>query len=80
MGIFIQITLSDSQLSAMVARNLVSVCPVDIFALDGEQLRVQPEEEDECTLCELCLPAAPAGVLTIHKQYKDEQLVSRGVR
>jgi NAD-dependent dihydropyrimidine dehydrogenase PreA subunit len=78
MGVFIQIDVDESRLTTEVAERLVSLCPVDIFALHGGQLMVQPEQEDECTLCELCLDVAPAGVVTIHKTYKDEQLVSRG--
>ena len=51
---------------------------MDIFQLAGEKLTVQAEQEDECTLCELCLDAAPAGAVTIRKTYKDETLASRG--
>jgi NAD-dependent dihydropyrimidine dehydrogenase PreA subunit len=45
--------------------------------VDGA-LGVVSEEEDECTLCELCLDVAPAGAITIHKLYSETQLVSRG--
>ena len=78
MGIFIKISVENSRLRGAVRRRLVSLCPVDIFALDGKQLIVRAEQEDECTLCELCLEAAPAGALAIQKLYKDERLVSRG--
>jgi NAD-dependent dihydropyrimidine dehydrogenase PreA subunit len=78
LGVFIKITLDESRLGPAAVRALSSVCPVDIFGLDGERLTVRAEAEDECTLCELCLNAAPIGALTIHKLYKNEQLVSRG--
>ena len=79
MGVFINIALDDAKLSPELARNLVPLCPVEIFALDGHRLIVRPDQEDECTLCELCLNAAPPGAITIAKSYKDEVLVSRGV-
>lgn len=78
MGIFIQIEVDQDKISAEIGQALVSICPVDIFALDQEQLLVRPEQDDECTLCELCLIAAPKGALTIRKRYKDELLASRG--
>jgi ferredoxin len=78
MGLFIQVWVAQDQISPALGRSLVALCPVDIFALDGERLRVQPEQEDECTLCELCLNAAPAGAIVIEKLYKPERLVSRG--
>lgn len=78
MGIFIQIQVDESRFTPEARCALVSLCPVDIFGLEGERLIVRPEQEDECTLCELCLDASPVGALSIHKSYKDEILVSRG--
>ena len=78
MGVFIQVQVVETQLTPDTRRELVSLCPVDIFQLAGEKLTLQAEQEDECTLCELCLDAAPAGAVTIRKTYKDETLVSRG--
>ncbi len=80
MGIFIQITLDRGRLSTTDAQLLATVCPVDIFGLEGGQLVVRPDEEDECTLCELCLKAAPAGAVMIRKLYKNEQLLSQGMK
>ena len=80
MGEFIEITLDDSALGAAEAARVAAVCPVDIFAVDGGQLVVRPEEVDECTLCELCLDAAPAGAIAIRKLYKSQVLHSRGVK
>jgi NAD-dependent dihydropyrimidine dehydrogenase PreA subunit len=76
-GVFIRIEVAEEQLPPDIARQLVSLCPVDIFALRGERFVVRPEQEDECTLCELCLDAAPVGVVSIQKLYADERLVSR---
>lgn len=78
MGIFIHIDIDQGKITPEKGQALVSICPVDIFDLDHDQLVVRPEQDDECTLCELCLVTAPTGALTIRKTYKDELLVSRG--
>ena len=78
MGIFIKIELEEDRLTQGLREQLVSVCPVDIFKLEGERVAVRPEQEDECTLCELCLDVAPAGALTIRKLYSNQTLTSRG--
>ena len=78
MGTFIQILIDDGKMDSATARALPPLCPVDIFSLQDGRLRVEPDQEDECTLCELCLAAAPAGAIAIHKAYLDEVLVSRG--
>jgi NAD-dependent dihydropyrimidine dehydrogenase PreA subunit len=77
-GKFISLKFDKNQISAEVAERLVAVCPVDIFAFEGSQLVIQPQQEDECTLCELCLDEAPASSLVIHKLYGQPPLVSRG--
>ncbi len=80
MGVFIQITIEPGQLTPETGKRLVSVCPVDIFALDGDHVMVQADEADECTLCRLCLEAAPAGTLRILKRYSGEILESYGAK
>ncbi|MCJ7624634.1 MAG: hypothetical protein MUO76_14125 [Anaerolineaceae bacterium] len=75
---FIQIELKDSSIPLKKAELLVSLCPVEIFVIKKDQIEVQEDRLDECTLCELCLDAAPAGWLSIHKTYKRDPLVSRG--
>jgi NAD-dependent dihydropyrimidine dehydrogenase PreA subunit len=75
MGIFIEISVDSDALDAATSKAVVSVCPVDIFALDGDKVIVRPDQEDECTLCRLCLERAPAGTIRIRKTYKDEVLV-----
>jgi NAD-dependent dihydropyrimidine dehydrogenase PreA subunit len=76
MGLFIRVEIDHEKLTSDMGNELVELCPVDIFALEGEQLVVVPANEDECTLCELCLKHAPAAAITIHKLYKNETLVS----
>ena len=54
-----------------VAKKLAEVCPVNIFAQkDDGTLRIVEDNLDECTLCDLCLKAAPSGSVRIVKLYK----------
>ncbi|HVP31284.1 MAG TPA: hypothetical protein VMW35_19210 [Myxococcota bacterium] len=53
-----------------LARKLAEVCPVNIFAAGDGGLRVVEENLDECTLCDLCIQAAPKGTVTIVKLYE----------
>ena len=78
MGIFIEITVDESHLDHDLKQRLVSLCPVDIFVLNADHLTVDPEQEDECTLCALCLDAAPPAAVCILKTYNGEILRSRG--
>jgi Fe-S-cluster-containing hydrogenase component 2 len=68
MNLFIHIELTPA---AQTLTSLVTLCPVNIFALRDGQVIVQDERQDECTLCELCLKAAPAGTIRIHKLYEE---------
>jgi NAD-dependent dihydropyrimidine dehydrogenase PreA subunit len=58
-----------------VAAKLAEVCPVDIFAAgpDGG-VEIVEENLDECVLCRLCIDAAPAGTIKVHKLYSGETL------
>jgi len=70
-GLFIDVTFTDAVArDAALAKKLVEVCPVNIFALgpDGT-LTLVPENLDECTLCDLCIQAAPPGSLRVIKLY-----------
>jgi len=78
MGFFIQIAIAKDGLSPALSQQIAGVCPVDIFAVEDGVLAVKPEEEDECTLCELCLKSAPPGAIHIYKTYSGETLVSTG--
>lgn len=63
---------------AEIAKKLVEVCPVNIFALDGSGTATTVEDNlDECVLCELCLNAAPAGKVKVKKLYGPKQVLVR---
>jgi NAD-dependent dihydropyrimidine dehydrogenase PreA subunit len=56
---------------AALARKLVEVCRVSIFAQDDDGgLRVVEENLDECVLCDLCIEAAPPGGVRVVKLYE----------
>ena len=54
-----------------LAKKLTEVCPVNIFAQETDgRLRIVEENLDECTLCDLCIQAAPAGTVRVVKLYE----------
>ncbi len=70
MGEFIKVEIDLSKCADMFdAAKWVQVCPVNIFTVENNQLVVVEENEDECTLCMLCIEAFPQGAVTIHKLY-----------
>ena len=63
---------------AAAVKKLVEVCPVNIFAqADTGALQIVEKNLDECTLCELCLEAAPAGAVKVKKLYGEGEVVVR---
>jgi NAD-dependent dihydropyrimidine dehydrogenase PreA subunit len=71
-GMFIDVQVDAAVAkNAAVAKKLVEVCPVNIFALEKDgALRIVEANLDECTLCDLCIQAAPAGSVRIIKLYE----------
>ena len=66
-GMFINVEVdAKTATDPTLAKKLVDVCPVNIFAQDDRgHLRIVEENLDECVLCELCIQAAPGGVRVI---------------
>ena len=60
MAMFIRVDIDEAvQSDDTLKKQLVEVCPVDIFALDGAGRVATVEDNlDECTLCDLCIQAA----------------------
>ena len=50
----------------------VRVCPVNIFEKEGENPFVVEDNEDECTLCDLCIQACTPRAIRIRKLYEEE--------
>jgi NAD-dependent dihydropyrimidine dehydrogenase PreA subunit len=79
MALFIDVEV-DRQVAAdaELVKKLVEVCPVNIFerGADGTLHLVEPHL-DECTLCELCLNAAPPGTVRVKRLYGDNEVLER---
>ncbi len=71
-GLFIDVKVDAAVASdAGLVDKLVEVCPVGIFAKnDDGTLAIVEENLDECTLCDLCLEAAPDGGVKVIKLYE----------
>ena len=68
---FIRVDIDESvQQDADLCKQLVGVCPVDIFVLEGSEVRTVEDNLDECTLCDLCLDAAGDRVQVV-KLYRE---------
>ena len=70
-GLFIDVKVTDEGArDAEIAKKLEEVCPVSIFVAGASGVEVNEENLDECTLCDLCLDAAPKGSVQIVKLYE----------
>ncbi len=71
-GMFIDVRV-DPRVGAdtALARKLTEVCPVNIFGQQADgRLRIVDDNLDECTLCDLCVQAAPPGTVRVVKLYQ----------
>jgi NAD-dependent dihydropyrimidine dehydrogenase PreA subunit len=72
-GLFIDVKVDASiAKDAEVARKLEEACPVDIFEASDAGVAINEENLDECTLCDLCIAAAPEGTVEVIKLYEQE--------
>ena len=71
MGEFISVEIDFERCPGMgECGNCIPVCPVSIFDGTGNKIFIIKENEDECTLCELCLDACAGDAITIHRGYE----------
>jgi len=79
MALFIAVDVTPAAANdAEVVKKLVEVCPVNIFARSATgALQIVEKNLDECTLCELCLNAAPAGSVRVQRLYGERQVLER---
>ena len=71
-GMFIDVKVApEVAKDVALAKKLVEVCPVNIFKQgpDGT-LRLVDDNLDECTLCDLCVQAAPKDFVQVVKLYE----------
>ena len=72
-GLFIDVQVSaEVAKDAELAAKLAEACPVDIFEAGDQGVRIVEENLDECTLCDLCIQAAPKGSIRVIKLYEQE--------
>ena len=72
MGMFIVLEIDRERcLDGEYCGKCVNVCPVDVFGVEAGRLITVPENEDECTLCDLCLQACPEGAIQVVKLYEE---------
>ena len=71
-GMFIDVQVDDAiARDREIAKKLVDVCAVDIFAqTEAGDLTIVEENLDECVLCDLCIQAAPEGSVRVIKLYE----------
>jgi NAD-dependent dihydropyrimidine dehydrogenase PreA subunit len=75
-AMFIRVEVGDAVASdAAAAKQLASVCPVDIFAEDGGKVVIVDKNLDECILCGLCLAVGPKGAVRVVKLYDGDKLL-----
>ena len=79
MALFIQVEVTPvAAKDSEIVKKLVEVCPVNIFAAgSGSGIELVEKHLDECTLCELCLTAAPPGAVRVKKLYGDRHVLER---
>ncbi len=70
-AMFIDVKVDDAVAKdAAIAKKLVDVCAVDIFAqADDGSVTIVEDNLDECVLCDLCVEAAPEGKVQVIKLY-----------
>ena len=79
MALFIDVEVTSAAAKdAEIVKKLVEVCPVNIFAAaSAGGIEIVDKHLDECTLCELCLNAAPPRTVRVKKLYGEKQVLER---
>lgn len=69
-GLFIRVEVAAGCTHGEGCRLCIDACPVDIFApRPGGPVGVEPQLEDECILCNLCVERCPPGIVSIIRRY-----------
>lgn len=71
MGMFIHVEIHDDRCTGSECGQCMPVCPVVIFIASDGHIAVDAGQEDECTLCDLCLQVCPEDAITIHRLYRE---------
>ena len=71
MSLFIKLQIDEEKcLGIEKCGRCIKVCPVKIFAAKGDRPVSVGENEDECTLCDLCIANCDPGAITVVKKYE----------
>ncbi len=70
MGMFIEVRVNLADCQAPTGCKLCTqVCPVGVFRLGSGQVNTAYDNEDECTLCDLCVDQCPGNCIVVNKLY-----------
>lgn len=70
MGLFITLEIDQQKcLGLAKCGKCVTVCPVGIFGKNENRPQSIADNEDECTLCELCIESCKPDAISICKCY-----------
>ena len=70
MGLFITLEIDQEKCIGITdCGKCVKVCPVQIFDRHDDRPFSVADNEDECTLCELCIEGCESGAIAIRKHY-----------
>ncbi len=70
MGLFINVEIDEKTcVGIQQCGQCVTVCPVSIFQRKDEIPEIDSDNEDECTLCNLCINACTPRSIAIIKRY-----------
>jgi NAD-dependent dihydropyrimidine dehydrogenase PreA subunit len=71
MGEFIKVEIDSIKCSGISGcGQCITVCSVNVFQRKASKLVLIEDNEDECTLCNLCLEVCAPGAIAIHKLYE----------
>jgi NAD-dependent dihydropyrimidine dehydrogenase PreA subunit len=72
MGLFIKLEIDQGRcLGLAECGKCLGVCPVKIFEENGDEPQSLEANEDECTLCGLCLDVCQPDAITVVKLYDE---------
>ena len=70
MGLFIKLEIDQEKCVGLAnCGKCVQVCPVRIFSENGDRPMSIEDNEDECTLCDLCIDGCDPGAISVCKLY-----------
>jgi NAD-dependent dihydropyrimidine dehydrogenase PreA subunit len=72
MGLFVEFEIDQSKFPDLAAKERCAwSCPVDIYTVESGELKLVPENEDECILCDLCVQNSPDGAVKYARTYQE---------